>query len=63
VRIATVAERPDLVDPGRRKTRDTPPEYDNHSDVLSVCWGRLDEERAEFQFLVLGEDDRILARA
>lgn len=33
--IATVAERPELVEPGWVATRDTLPEYNNHGDVLN----------------------------
>lgn len=60
--IATVAERPDLVEPGWTATRDTLPEYNNHGDVLNLYWGRLVEERPEFQFHIVEADD-ILARA
>lgn len=59
----TVAERPDLVGPAWERTRDTLPEYNNHGDVLNIYWGRLTEERPEFQFHLLGEGDEVLARA
>lgn len=62
MKIATVAERPDLVEPGWTATRDTLPEYNNHGDVLNLYWGRLTEERPEFQFHIVDGDD-ILARA
>lgn len=62
MKIATVAERPDLVEPGWNATRDTLPEYNDHGDVLNRYWGRLTEERPEFQFHVVDGDD-ILARA
>jgi hypothetical protein len=60
--IATVTERPELVGPGWTATRDTLPEYNNHGDVLNRYWGRLTEERPEFQFHIVDGDD-ILARA
>jgi len=60
---ATVTERPGLVEPGWERTRDTLPEYNNHGDVLNVYWGRLTEERPDFQFHLLGEGDEVLARA
>ncbi len=41
MKTATVAERPDLVEPGWERTRDTLPEYNDHGDVLNVYWGRL----------------------
>lgn len=62
MKIATVAERPDLVEPGWNATRDTLPEYNDHGDVLNRYWGRLTEERPEFQFHIVDGDD-ILARA
>ena len=37
-------------------------EYNYHGDVLNVYWGRLTEERPDFQFFLL-DDDEILARA
>jgi hypothetical protein len=50
------------MDPAWDATKDQFPEYNNHGDVLNRYWGRLTEERAEFQFhLVEGGD--ILARA
>src|SRR5512141_3103542 len=63
MQTATVAERPDLVGPAWERTRDTLPEYNSHGDVLNVYWGRLTEERPEFQFQLVGDGDEILARA
>lgn len=63
VRTATVAERPDLVEPAWERTRDTLPEYNDHGDVLNVYWGRLTEERPDFQFHLVDEEDHVLARA
>src|SRR6266511_4438952 len=63
MKTVTVAERPDLDDLGWERTRDTLPEYNNHGDVLNVYWGRLTEERPEFQFHLLGDGDEILDRA
>ncbi len=62
LRALTVAERPDLMDPAWDATKDQFPEYNNHGDVLNRYWGRLTEERAEFQFHLV-EGDEILARA
>ena len=62
MRIATAAERPDLLEPAWERTRDTLPEYNNHGDVLNEYWPRLTEERPEFQFHLVGDDDDILAR-
>jgi hypothetical protein len=63
VKALTVAERPDLVEPAWEATRDGLPEYNGHGDVLNRYWGRLTEERSEFQFHLVGEGDEILARA
>lgn len=62
MRAFSVAERPDLVEPAWQRTRDTFPEYNNHGDVLNVYWGRLTEERPEFQLHLVDDDDTILAR-
>ena len=51
----TVAERPDLAEPSWEQTRDVLPEYNNHGDVLNRYWGRLTDERPEFQFHVVGD--------
>lgn len=61
--VVTVAERPDLIEPGWERTRDVIPEYNNHGDVLNRYWGRLTEERPDFQFHLVGDGDEILARA
>jgi GNAT superfamily N-acetyltransferase len=63
VEIATVAERPELTEPAWNRTSDTLPEYNNHGDVLNRYWGRLTEERPEFQFHLLDCDGDIVARA
>ena len=58
MRTATVAERPDLVEPGWERTRNTLPEYNDHGDVLNVYWGRLTAERPEFQFHLVDAETR-----
>ena len=58
----TVSERPDLDAPGSQLTGDAFPEYNYHGDVLNRYWGRLTEERPDFQFHLVGDDDEILAR-
>jgi hypothetical protein len=57
VELATVAERPDLVEPAWELTRDTLPEYNNHGDVLNRYWPRLTEELPEFQFHLVNADE------
>ena len=59
----TVAERPDLAERGWERTRDVLPQYNHHGDVLNRYWGRLTEERPEFQFHLVGDGEEILARA
>jgi hypothetical protein len=63
VHLLTVAERPDLMESAWERTRDVLPEYNSHGDVLNVYWGRLTEERQDFQFHLVGDGDEILARA
>ena len=62
MRLSTVRERPDLVEPAWELTRDTLPEYNNHGDVLNRYWGRLTEELPDFQFHLLEQDEPV-ARA
>ena len=59
--FVTVAERPELVEPAWEATADAFPEYNNHGDVLNRYWGRLTEERPDFQFHLL-DGGEILAR-
>jgi GNAT superfamily N-acetyltransferase len=59
--LVTVAERPDLLAPGWERA-ETLPEYNSHGDVLGLYWGRLCEERPEFQFHLIDGRDEILAR-
>ena len=63
MKVATVAERPDLIERGWERTRDTLPEYNDHGDILERYWPRLTEERPEFQFHLVDEHDEILVRA
>jgi hypothetical protein len=63
MKIATAAERPELLGPAWERTRHTLPEYNNYGDVLNQYWPRLTEERPDFQFHLTGDNDEILARA
>jgi hypothetical protein len=63
VTVATVRERPDLVDPAWEATKDVLPEYNNHGELLGRYWGRLTQDRPEFQFHLIDDEERILARA
>jgi hypothetical protein len=63
LRLATVAERPDLVEPGWLATSDVMPEYNQHGDALGIYWPRLTEERSDFQFHLVGDGGEVLARA
>jgi GNAT superfamily N-acetyltransferase len=63
MRIATASERPDLVGPAWERTRDANPEYNKHGEALGEYWPRLTEERPEFQFTLIADEDEILARA
>lgn len=61
--IATASQRPELLGPAWKRTRDTLPEYNNHGDVLDEYWPRLTDERPDFQFHLVGDGDEILVRA
>jgi hypothetical protein len=63
VRIATVAERPDLTEPAWLATSDVLPEYNHHGEVLNRYWPRLTVERPQYQFHVVSGHDELLARA
>jgi hypothetical protein len=63
VKVVTAVERPDLLEPSWERVKDVFPEYNNHGDVLNAYWERLVDERPDFQFTLIGEDDEILARA
>ena len=49
--LHTAAERPDLWERGI-DSADVWPEYNLHGDVLNRWWGHLDEELADFQFVL-----------
>lgn len=51
VTLHTAAERPDLWERGIDST-DVWPEYNLHGDVLNRFWPHLDEELADFQFVL-----------
>jgi hypothetical protein len=61
MKIATAAERPELLGPAWDRTRDALPEYNSHGDVLNEYWPRLTEERPDYQFHLTGDNDEILA--
>jgi hypothetical protein len=61
--IATASERPELLEPAWEQTREALPAYNSHGDVLNDYWPRLTDERPDFQFHLVGDDDEILARA
>ena len=63
MKTVTAAERPDLVERAWEETTATLPPYNHHGDVITRYWERLDAERPEFQFYLLGDDDTILTRA
>lgn len=63
MKLVTVTERPDLVEPAWKATEGAFAEYNDHGDVLNRYWDRLTEERPDFQFHLIGDGDEILARA
>lgn len=57
----TAAERPDLWERGI-PSEAVWPEFMSHGDVLNVWWGHLDEELADFQFVLYDEqNDEVVA--
>ena len=59
--LHTAAERPDLWERGI-DSASVWPEYNLHGDVLNQLWGRLDQELADFQFVLYDEaEDAIVA--
>lgn len=53
--VHTATERPDLWERGVDSAT-VWPEYNLHGDVLNRWWGHLDEELADFQFVVYDEE-------
>lgn len=59
--LHTAAERPDLWERGI-DSGDVWPEYNLHGDVLNQWWGHLDEELADFQFVLYDDEaDAVVA--
>ncbi|HEX4976749.1 MAG TPA: hypothetical protein VFV40_02685 [Nocardioides sp.] len=59
--LHTAAERPDLWERGI-ESADVWPEYNLHGDVLNRWWGHLDEELADFQFVLYDDEaDAVVA--
>jgi hypothetical protein len=62
MQAVSAAERPDLVEVASRATNDVLPEYNQHGDTLTEYWPRLSDEFAEYQFFLIGDEDRVHAR-
>jgi hypothetical protein len=63
LRAVTCAERPDLWQRSDDEITGVWPEYNMHGDVLNEYWGRLEEEFADFQFVLHNEEsDAVLAQ-
>ncbi|GAA0461676.1 hypothetical protein Ade02nite_16260 [Paractinoplanes deccanensis] len=56
----TAAERPDLWEKGI-PSAEVWPEYNTHGDRLNVWWPHLDEELADYQFVLVDEDGEVVA--
>jgi hypothetical protein len=62
-RVLTAAERADVWSRAEDLDEEVWPEYNRHGDVLNRYWGRLDEDFAEFQFVLYDEEsDELLAQ-
>jgi GNAT superfamily N-acetyltransferase len=55
-RTVTCAEQPDLWARSDAEVGVVWPEYNLHGDVLNVYWGRLEEEFADFQFVLVDDE-------
>jgi hypothetical protein len=63
LRAVTCAARPDLWRRSAEEITGVWPEYNLHGDVLNEYWGRLEEEFADFQFVLHDEEaDLVLAQ-
>jgi hypothetical protein len=56
VSLYTAAERPDLWEAGI-DSASVWPEYNLHGDILNQYWGRLDQELADFQFVLYDDEE------
>jgi GNAT superfamily N-acetyltransferase len=59
--IATYTERPDLIDAAEAITPEAWPEFMLHDPVGDVLWGRLRHDFPDLQFMLLGDNDEIMA--
>ncbi len=63
LRAVSCAERRDLWERSDEEITGVWPEYNEHGDVLNEYWGRLDEEFADFQFVLQDDEaDVVLAQ-
>jgi hypothetical protein len=63
LRAVTAAERPDLWKRSDEEITGVWPEYNVHGDVLNEYWSRLEDEFADFQFVLHDEEsDVVLAQ-
>jgi hypothetical protein len=61
--IATAQERPDVWERAGGLDADVWPEYNRHGNVLNRYWGRLEEDFADYQFVLYDEGhDELLAQ-
>lgn len=61
LRVATIADRPELGDAAREVNQHGFPEFMYHDPVANEHFGSLDERFAQFQFCLLDSDDRVQA--
>ena len=58
--LFTAVERPDLWERGIPSDQ-VWPEYNLHGDVVNQWWGLLDEEMADYQFVLYDEEADVVA--
>lgn len=59
MRVVRYSEQPVLWDRIDDLSSQVWPEYNLHGDVLNPYWGRLYDERADFQFVLLDDDEQV----
>jgi hypothetical protein len=59
MRVVRYSEQPTLWDSFEDLSSRVWPEYNMHGDVVNPYWGRLYDERADYQFVLCDDDDQV----
>ena len=60
VTVVRYSEQPELWDGIDDLSAKVWPEYNLHGDVINPCWGRLYDERAQWQFVLYDTDEKLV---